>query len=49
MSTASLPDIVFILLFFFMTVTVMKNQNLLVANHCQKPPNLKSYIRRIVS
>ncbi|MEP0305382.1 MAG: biopolymer transporter ExbD, partial [Maribacter dokdonensis] len=29
---ASLPDIVFILLFFFMTVTVMKNQNLLVEN-----------------
>lgn len=31
-STASLPDIVFILLFFFMTVTVMRNQNLLVEN-----------------
>ncbi|SKB40663.1 ExbD/TolR family protein [Maribacter arcticus] len=31
-STASLPDIVFILLFFFMTITVMKNQNLLVEN-----------------
>jgi biopolymer transport protein ExbD len=31
-STASLPDIVFILLFFFMTVTVMKNKNLLVEN-----------------
>jgi len=31
-STASLPDIVFILLFFFMTVTVMKNTNLLVEN-----------------
>jgi biopolymer transport protein ExbD len=31
-STASLPDIVFILLFFFMTVTVMKNNNLLVEN-----------------
>ncbi|SDT17016.1 Biopolymer transport protein ExbD [Maribacter dokdonensis] len=31
-STASLPEIVFILLFFFMTVTVMKNQNLLVEN-----------------
>ncbi|SNR28106.1 Biopolymer transport protein ExbD [Maribacter sedimenticola] len=35
-STASLPDIVFILLFFFMTVTVMKNQNLLVANTLPK-------------
>ncbi|MDT0620960.1 ExbD/TolR family protein [Croceitalea vernalis] len=31
-STASLPDIVFILLFFFMTVTTMKNTNLLVEN-----------------
>lgn len=31
-STASLPDIVFILLFFFMTVTVMKNTKLIVEN-----------------
>ncbi|MFS4466880.1 ExbD/TolR family protein [Maribacter sp. 2210JD10-5] len=31
-STASLPDIVFILLFFFMTVTVMKDNTLKVAN-----------------
>ncbi len=31
-STASLPDIVFILLFFFMTVTVMKDTNIMVAN-----------------
>ena len=31
-STASLPDIVFILLFFFMTVTTIKNQDLLVEN-----------------
>lgn len=31
-STASLPDIVFILLFFFMTVTVFQNKNLLVDN-----------------
>ncbi len=31
-STASLPDIVFMLLFFFMTVTVMKDDNLKVAN-----------------
>ena len=29
-STASLPDIIFILLFFFMVVTVMRNQNMLV-------------------
>jgi len=31
-STASLPDIVFMLLFFFMTVTVMKNDDLKVEN-----------------
>jgi len=31
-STASLPDIVFMLLFFFMTVTVMNTDNLIVAN-----------------
>ncbi len=31
-STASLPDIVFMLLFFFMTVTVMKNSDLKVKN-----------------
>lgn len=30
-STASLPDIVFMLLFFFMVTTVMKEDNLLVA------------------
>ncbi len=32
-STASLPDIVFMLLFFFMTVTVMKDSDLMVKNH----------------
>jgi len=32
-STASLPDIVFMLLFFFMTVTVMKDTTLKVANN----------------
>jgi len=31
-STASLPDIVFMLLFFFMTVTVMKNTTLKIDN-----------------
>ncbi len=31
-STASLPDIVFMLLFFFMTVTVMKDSSLMVQN-----------------
>ncbi len=31
-STASLPDIVFMLLFFFMTVTVMKDSSLMIQN-----------------
>ena len=31
-STASLPDIVFMLLFFFMTVTTMKDSALMVQN-----------------
>ncbi|MEE9363857.1 MAG: biopolymer transporter ExbD [Cellulophaga sp.] len=31
-STASLPDIVFMLLFFFMTVTVMKSGDIMVEN-----------------
>ena len=35
-STASLPDIVFMLLFFFMTVTVMKDSTVKVEN---TPPN----------
>lgn len=35
-STASLPDIVFILLFFFMTVTTIKDQNLMVQNTLPK-------------
>ncbi|KQC30059.1 ExbD/TolR family protein [Flagellimonas eckloniae] len=37
-STASLPDIVFMLLFFFMTVTTIKNNTLLVDNNL---PNAK--------
>lgn len=35
-STASLPDIVFMLLFFFMTVTVMKDNTLIVQNNLPK-------------
>ncbi|WP_224485031.1 ExbD/TolR family protein [Robertkochia aurantiaca] len=31
-NTASLPDIVFMLLFFFMTVTVMKDSSLMIKN-----------------
>lgn len=40
-STASLPDIVFILLFFFMTVTTIKNQNLLVENTLPKATEIE--------
>lgn len=35
-NTASLPDIVFMLLFFFMVVTVLRNDNLLVQNKLPK-------------
>ncbi|MBT0607792.1 ExbD/TolR family protein [Aequorivita echinoideorum] len=35
-STASLPDIVFMLLFFFMVVTVLRDDNLLVKNTLPK-------------
>jgi len=35
-STASLPDIVFMLLFFFMVATVMRETNLLVEQHLPK-------------
>lgn len=41
-STASLPDIVFILLFFFMTVTTMKNRTLLVDNNLPNASEVKS-------
>lgn len=35
-STASLPDVVFMLLFFFMVVTVLRDDNLLVENELPK-------------
>ena len=43
-STASLPDIVFMLLFFFMTATTMKDTDLKIENtqqtrHCWQAPN----------
>lgn len=41
-STASLPDIVFILLFFFMTVTVMKDDNLKVENELPSATEITS-------
>lgn len=40
-STASLPDIVFMLLFFFMTVTVMKDDALMVVNELPNATELK--------
>ncbi|MFH6602439.1 ExbD/TolR family protein [Maribacter algicola] len=40
-STASLPDIVFMLLFFFMTVTVMKDSTLKVANELPNASEVK--------
>ena len=40
-STASLPDIVFMLLFFFMTVTVMKNDRLKVVNELPNASEIK--------
>jgi len=40
-STASLPDIVFMLLFFFMTVTVMKSDDLKVENTLPNATEIK--------
>lgn len=40
-STASLPDIVFMLLFFFMTVTVMKDDSLKVLNELPNATEVK--------
>ncbi len=40
-STASLPDIVFMLLFFFMTVTVMKEDTLKVVNELPNATEIK--------
>ncbi|MEO9892003.1 biopolymer transporter ExbD [Aurantibacter sp.] len=41
LSTASLPDIVFMLLFFFMTVTVMKSTELNVLNELPNATEIK--------
>jgi biopolymer transport protein ExbD len=40
-STASLPDIVFMLLFFFMTVSVLKDDSLKVANELPNASEIK--------
>ncbi|MBO0322955.1 biopolymer transporter ExbD [Muricauda sp. CAU 1633] len=41
-STASLPDIVFMILFFFMTVTTIKTNPLLVDNNLPKADQVKN-------
>jgi len=41
MSTASLPDIVFMLLFFFMVTTVMRETTLIVKNKLPKASEVK--------
>ena len=51
-STASLPDIVFMLLFFFMTATTMKDSDLMIENRLPKANQTaklhkKSYIMYI--
>ncbi|PCJ98071.1 MAG: biopolymer transporter ExbD [Flavobacteriaceae bacterium] len=43
-STASLPDIVFMLLFFFMTVTIMKDDTLKVENKLPNASEVGDYI-----
>jgi len=40
-STASLPDIVFMLLFFFMTVTTMKDSSIMVKNNLPQASEVK--------
>lgn len=44
-NTASLPDIVFMLLFFFMVVTVLRNTNLLVKNELPKADQLEKLMK----
>ncbi|MEO9513064.1 MAG: biopolymer transporter ExbD [Flavobacteriaceae bacterium] len=45
-STASLPDIVFMLLFFFMTVTTIKNNTLLVDNNLPNADQIKRLAKK---
>ena len=44
--TASLPDIVFMLLFFFMVATVMRENSLKIKMHFLLPTKLKNWIRK---
>lgn len=45
-STASLPDIVFMLLFFFMTVTTIKTEELLVENKLPQATETEKLVKR---
>lgn len=44
-STASLPDIVFMLLFFFMVVTVLRDSNMLVENTLPKADQVEKLMK----
>jgi len=46
-STAALPDIVFMLLFFFMTVTVMKDSSLMIENKLPSAEDVEKLNRKI--
>jgi biopolymer transport protein ExbD len=45
-STAALPDIVFMLLFFFMTVTVMKDNSLMIKNKLPQADDIEKLNRK---
>lgn len=45
-STASLPDIIFMLLFFFMVTTVMREKTLMVDQHFPKATEIKKMERK---
>jgi len=45
-STASLPDIIFILLFFFMVVTVMRDTELKVENRLPRATELTKLVKK---
>jgi len=47
-TTASLPDIVFMLLFFFMTVTVMKDVPLKIDNELPNATEVKKLAKKIM-
>ena len=45
-STASLPDIIFMLLFFFMTVTESKDSDLMVQNKLPELIKFKNWTKK---